>query len=864
MNEFFNQQKILNVIPAPKYSDGNPEFVGKAASMGFVPIDTYIPSFFKPISLQLIETVRNNISQALIENPQMMNNIAFDHNSALKTLPKNYALMGMAGTTSLLVVGHPRNAQNFYQDTTRSTPSPSNINFPNNGSMNNINGMHAGNIMQGGGMNPAGLGGRLQSPLNSHFEVKQEHYRPTSAPSSQNQSQFMGSQAMNPNMNVQNTAIPQPMNNPYLTNSQNQPKSNQQPSNTTGFNMGNSMQLPQSMNGGNQGNQTTQKLKIQGMGQSGQDQPTPLNTKLEQMNSLPNYIGQMGNQQNIQFMNSRAGNFPMASSPVNTFGNIPQGNTVSINGSLNQFSSNGQFHRHSQATLPSPTVSQGPPSTINPNQQFNTASTNQNVGINPNSVTPNANPSRSVSKQTNITSTFNSASGMSNFTPNEISNIGNLVSGGTSVDTPMDNSSSVQSTDIQDNQPPEKEVKSAVTKPSTTKKEVKPNPGTPSRTNSYALPSNTVVVPVTETAPEDPKFSSKYLNTKLANAKLEKVMNFMTYSQDIQKLKETISLSKVKIERLKFERKLLLTTVNDQDRIKRAKQLSDSSSAGSHSERENDTATELEEDTELDVAEESAPKTKQRKKRRIKLLDPNAPKRPANAFILYCELQRECIKEERRLIHNKEEGSEADTALANLTKALGFRWRSLKDEDRQVYQEMFRDQVKQYDTDIAEYMSTHPNAPLKDDENPGVDYTDPNAPRRPANAFFLFCEMEDERIIRNRTIDRTDEEEASDLAKISLSLGQRWRELTDDERKVYETKYQEQMEIYRKYIEDKKAKSGPSVVESQAPEASSSKTDHVDVEAHEDTGDAHDDAPDTQEDSVKVKSESLEQMNVDE
>ncbi|KAI8902486.1 hypothetical protein BC833DRAFT_338305 [Globomyces pollinis-pini] len=530
MNEFFNQQKILNVIPAPKYSDGNPEFVGKAASMGFVPIDTYIPSFFKPISLQLIETVRNNISQALIENPQMMNNIAFDHNSALKTLPKNYALMGMAGTTSLLVVGHPsgqnyrsslemlphliwlyqpdrlnkscpcrlcqaQNAQNFYQDTTRSTPSPSNINFPNNGSMNNINGIHAGNIMQGGGMNPAGLGGRLQSPLNGHFEVKQEHYRPTSAPSSQNQSQFMGSQAMNPNMNVQNTAIPQPMNNAYLTNSQNQPKSNQQPSNTTGFNMGNSMQLPQSMNGGNQGNQTTQKLKIQGMGQSGQDQPTPLNTKLEQMNSLPNYIGQMGNQQNIQFMNSRAGNFPMASSPVNTFGNIPQGNTVSINGSLNQFSSNGQFHRHSQATLPSPTVSQGPPSNINPNQQFNTASTNQNVGINPNSGTPNANPSRSVSKQTNITSTFNSASGISNFTPNEISNIGNLVSGGTSVDTPMDNSSSVQSTDIQDNQPPEKEVKSAVTKPSTTKKEVKPNPGTPSRTNSYALPSNTVVVP---------------------------------------------------------------------------------------------------------------------------------------------------------------------------------------------------------------------------------------------------------------------------------------------------------------------------------------------------------------------------------
>jgi hypothetical protein len=198
----------------------------------------------------------------------------------------------------------------------------------------------------------------------------------------------------------------------------------------------------------------------------------------------------------------------------------------------------------------------------------------------------------------------------------------------------------------------------------------------------------------------------------------------------------------------------------------------------------------------------------------MKLLDPNAPKRPANAFILFCELQRMCIKEERRLINKKAPGSELDLQLSNLTKALGARWRQLSEVDRKVYQDMFKDQVKQYDTDLAEYMSLHPNAPLEDAEIASLPkgWTDPDAPKRPANPFFVFCEMEDERLRTERKLGKTPEEDEMELNKISKSLGERWRLLTETERQriffanlVYIDKYEEQLAAYRKYMNEKKA-----------------------------------------------------------
>ncbi|KAJ3275604.1 hypothetical protein HDV01_007607 [Terramyces sp. JEL0728] len=314
----------------------------------------------------------------------------------------------------------------------------------------------------------------------------------------------------------------------------------------------------------------------------------------------------------------------------------------------------------------------------------------------------------------------------------------------------------------------------------------------------YTLPSSNIMVSNSAEV-DDPKFKGKLTAIKTENASLEK---------EVEILNNAVKHAKHKLNRLKFEQRFLLgaMVIEDNPTTKRALEYtSDNSSneAGTLSEPENDSNSDLEDEND-DITEN--PKVKQRKKRRIKLLDPNAPKRPANAFILFCELQRECIKEERRLFRKRQPGSEAETSLSNLTKALGLRWRQLAEEDRKIYQDMFRDQVKQYDADIAEYMATHPNAPQKDADQATLppNWTDPNAPKRPANAFFVFCEMEDERIKRERKLEKTEEQEDVELSKISQSLGQRWRTLQESEKEVYEKKFNEQMIIYKKYMEEQR------------------------------------------------------------
>jgi hypothetical protein len=161
------------------------------------------------------------------------------------------------------------------------------------------------------------------------------------------------------------------------------------------------------------------------------------------------------------------------------------------------------------------------------------------------------------------------------------------------------------------------------------------------------------------------------------------------------------------------------------------------------------------------------------------VVDPNAPKRPANAFIMFSEISRESMKEERKLLNNIDPGSEAELSLANLTKALGSRWRQLPRTEREIYQSTFKDVVKLHETDYRYYLS------LSDDSkaNPGVlDWLDPQCPKRPANHFMTFCDTEDDRMKESSEKDRTIEEEKEELARIAKGYAHRWLELTAEER----------------------------------------------------------------------------------
>lgn len=77
--------------------------------------------------------------------------------------------------------------------------------------------------------------------------------------------------------------------------------------------------------------------------------------------------------------------------------------------------------------------------------------------------------------------------------------------------------------------------------------------------------------------------------------------------------------------------------------------------------------------------------------------DPNAPKRPANAFFVYCNLMRQQIKEEN-----------ADASLSDLTRLLGQKWKSLAKDEQKKYYELYKKDKERYATEMTAYNGVPP------------------------------------------------------------------------------------------------------------------------------------------------------------
>ena len=72
--------------------------------------------------------------------------------------------------------------------------------------------------------------------------------------------------------------------------------------------------------------------------------------------------------------------------------------------------------------------------------------------------------------------------------------------------------------------------------------------------------------------------------------------------------------------------------------------------------------------------------------------DPNAPKRPTNPFLRFCEHERDNV----RALHGSDENFD-------LTKAMGVAWHELDDDQKQPYKNAFNEDQKRYKEDMAVY-----------------------------------------------------------------------------------------------------------------------------------------------------------------
>lgn len=99
---------------------------------------------------------------------------------------------------------------------------------------------------------------------------------------------------------------------------------------------------------------------------------------------------------------------------------------------------------------------------------------------------------------------------------------------------------------------------------------------------------------------------------------------------------------------------------------------------------------------------------------------------------------------------------------------------------------------------------------------------DPDLPKRPTNAYLMFCEREKEKL-RNQLTTNNSGKNTSDLTKI---LTDTWKGLDEEQKKPFQELYEEDRERYKREMEEyNKKKQDQNVVSSSANQSSASKED---------------------------------------
>jgi len=153
--------------------------------------------------------------------------------------------------------------------------------------------------------------------------------------------------------------------------------------------------------------------------------------------------------------------------------------------------------------------------------------------------------------------------------------------------------------------------------------------------------------------------------------------------------------------------------------------------------------------------------------------DPNAPKKPLSAYFLFSQDERVKVKAEN-----------PDYSITDVAKELGRRWATINPALKQQYEHKYQAAKTIYDRENG---STKPQKKKKD----------PNAPKQPLSAYFLFSAEERLKI--------KDDNPNISICDVAKELGRRWAELNPATKQKFQAlaeegrqKYDVDMAAYRK------------------------------------------------------------------
>ncbi|CAI4320077.1 BLD_1a_G0008710.mRNA.1.CDS.1 [Saccharomyces cerevisiae] len=89
------------------------------------------------------------------------------------------------------------------------------------------------------------------------------------------------------------------------------------------------------------------------------------------------------------------------------------------------------------------------------------------------------------------------------------------------------------------------------------------------------------------------------------------------------------------------------------------------------------------------------------KRHKVKGRDPNMPKRPTNAYLLYCEMNKERIRQNGSL---------------DVTRDLAEGWKNLNEQDRKPYYKLYSEDRERYQMEMEIYNKKISNIDADDDK----------------------------------------------------------------------------------------------------------------------------------------------------
>lgn len=152
--------------------------------------------------------------------------------------------------------------------------------------------------------------------------------------------------------------------------------------------------------------------------------------------------------------------------------------------------------------------------------------------------------------------------------------------------------------------------------------------------------------------------------------------------------------------------------------------------------------------------------------------DPNAPKKPLSAYFLFSQDERLKVKAEY-----------PDYSITEVAKELGRRWAAIDPGVKTSYEQRYQDSRRIYEQAMQAY-------------KPQKKKKDPNAPKQPLSAYFIFSSEERLKVKA--------EHPAYSICEVAKDLGRRWADMAPEVKQRYQQmaeegrqKYDQDMAAYR-------------------------------------------------------------------